>query len=335
MLEWYGRFDVLVTHDPLPRAQVDALHRHGTKLALYEWSVAFYASHATPWQRTLAPAALLNRTPLRGHLGATDADAFYYDPATREHERERAPALVRRLRTLGYDGVFLDTTTVASVHPEALAEYERRHAGSPYDEVFARFLAKLRAELGKDGVIVTNQGFRAAAQYLPYADWEVTESLITYPHDGGLVLRPWLEENDRWNSTAFLMPELLGPVQREYPKVRFAHLNYLDALDPRRVEEIVAIARYFGAEAFVTLPSLAADARSDIYFADLGAARPRREGYRFFARGLVVVNRGSGVLRIPNPGGAAYEDVVTGERFRGRTLLIPRGRALVLRKVAR
>src|SRR5688572_728114 len=85
-LDWYGRFEVLVTHDPLPREQVDALHRRGTKLVLYEWAVAYYSSLATPWHRALPSSALLNRQPLRGHLGAADADAFYFDPPTREHQ---------------------------------------------------------------------------------------------------------------------------------------------------------------------------------------------------------------------------------------------------------
>lgn len=30
-LAWYSRFDVLVTHDPIPREQVDQLHAAGTK----------------------------------------------------------------------------------------------------------------------------------------------------------------------------------------------------------------------------------------------------------------------------------------------------------------
>jgi hypothetical protein len=113
-LEWLSRFDVLVTHDPLPKPQVDALHKRGTRLALYEWSVAFYASKATPWQKALAQSARLNRNPLRGHVGAEDADAFYYDPASRAHERDRAVAIARRLKTIGYDGVFFDTTSIAA-----------------------------------------------------------------------------------------------------------------------------------------------------------------------------------------------------------------------------
>src|SRR5689334_1199094 len=72
-LEWCGRFDILVTHDPLPAAQVAALHQRGTRLALYEWAVAFYASLAKPgsWQASLLERhhGLLNDHPLRGGLG--------------------------------------------------------------------------------------------------------------------------------------------------------------------------------------------------------------------------------------------------------------------------
>lgn len=326
-LEWYGDFDVLVTHDPLPPEQVDALHRRGTKLALYEWSVAFYESKQMPWQKRVNRAALLNLDPLRGHLGSPEAGAFYYDPATPEHERDRATMLVRRLRTMHYDGVFLDTTTEQSVHPEALAEFARRHPGVSYDEAFARFLKNLRKELGPKGIIVTNQGYRAAAHYLPYADWEVTESLITWPRDGKLEMRPWYDPEDPWNSTEFLMRRLIEPEQKAYPGVRFAHVNYLDTLDPVRVAEVVAIAKLFDAEAFVTLPSLVADAHSGVYFVDLGAPRSRGNGYRMYANGIVA--RGPARIRV----NARYQDVVTGRTYRGRTIAIPAGKAVILRKV--
>jgi hypothetical protein len=69
-LAWCGRFDLVVTHDPLPPAQVRALHRQGTRLVLYEWAVAFYASLAKPdsWEASLLAArrGLLNERPLRG-----------------------------------------------------------------------------------------------------------------------------------------------------------------------------------------------------------------------------------------------------------------------------
>src|SRR3954452_10036101 len=54
---FFSRFDVLVTHDPLPRAQVDALHAHGTKLLVYEWSVAFYGARDGVAARAAGAAA--------------------------------------------------------------------------------------------------------------------------------------------------------------------------------------------------------------------------------------------------------------------------------------
>ncbi|MBV8518616.1 MAG: hypothetical protein JO197_14555 [Acidobacteria bacterium] len=327
-LAWYSRFDVLVTHDPLPRVQVDALHRAGTKLALYEWSVAYYASLATPWHHTLPPSALLNRAPLRGHAGAEDADAFYFDPASPEHERGRAEQLAKRLRAIGYDGVFLDTTTAENVHPRALAEYRLRHPDVDYDVAFARFLHALR---GSVGVIVTNQGYRDAANFLPYADWDVSESLITYPRNGRFVLRPWNDPGDRWNSTSYLMRHLIAPAQRAYPRVRFAHINYVD--DPRLAAELIAVSRLFGAGAVVAPPDLATPLESDLLFLDLGRAKPRIDtpggAYRFFERGFIGINRGAKPLRVENE--KTYVDAVTGARVRG-TIVIPPNSATILRR---
>lgn len=295
-LEWYSRFEVLVTHDPLPRAQVDALHRRGTKLVLYEWAVAYYGSLATPWHRTVP---LLNRTPLRGHLGAKDADAYYYDPASREHRRGRAEFLARRIRAIGYDGVFFDTTTSASVHPDALAEYQRKHPDTPYDEAFAGFLQNLRKKVS---VIVTNQGYRAAKHVLPYVDWDVSESLITYPRNGTFVLRPWNAPGDEWNSIAFLMKNLIAPVQQSHPHVRFAHINYIESADRARVEEIVAIARLFDADAIVARPDVAATIESDLLLLDLGAPHRRVDratgSYRFYEHGFIGYNSSSKPMHV-------------------------------------
>jgi hypothetical protein len=297
-LEWYARFEVLVTHDPLPRPQVDALRRRGTKLVLYEWAVAFYSTLGTTWHRTLPPAALLNRRPLRGHLGAGDADAFYYDPATREHQRGRADLIARRLRAFGYDGVFLDTTTAESVHPEALAEYRRRHPDVDYDEAYGGFLKNLRAA---GLIIVTNQGYRRADHVLPYVDWDVSESLITHPKGGAFVLRPWNDPENQWNSTAYLFRKLITPAQRKYPRVRFAHINYVHEADPKRIEEIIAIARLYDHDAYVARTDLAKPIETDLYFLDLGRPQPRvetsRGAYRTFERGFVAFNASSKPMR--------------------------------------
>lgn len=313
-LEWFSNFEILVTHDPLPRPQVDALHRRGTKLVLYEWAVAFYATLAGPWNRT---APILNRAPLRGHLGALDADAYYYDPATREHQQGRASMLARRVRTLGYDGLFLDTTTAASVHPDALAEYRRRHPDVDYDEAFGAFLANLRKSVP---LIVTNQGYRSANHVLPFVDWDVSESLITRPRDGKFVLRPWNDPNDAWNSIAYLMEHLIAPVRRRFPRVRFAHINYLDAADATRIAEIVAITHLFDAEPVVAHPTLTTMMRSELLLLDLGAGSARVDrgngAYRFFERGFVAYNAGRTSMRV---------------RGRGRTFVVPPASAVIER----
>lgn len=327
-LDWYANFEVLVTHDPLPRPQVDALHRRGTKLVLYEWAVAYYESLKTPWHLRVPASAILNARPLRGHLGAADADAYYYDPATREHTRDRAAVLARRLRALGYDGLFLDTTTSASVHPEALEEYRRRHPERSYDEAFAGFLENLRHEL-RGGLIVTNQGYRAAKHVLPYADWDVSESLITFPRDGRFVLRPWNDRGDAWNSTAFLMRNLIGPVRRQFPRVRYAHINYVDGPDPQRIAEIVAISLLFDAHPVVAVRDVATTIESELLVADLGEPRRSAATHRWFTRGFVAYNPAAKPLRVPND--VAYVDVVTGARVKG-TIVVPPKSARILRR---
>lgn len=294
-VEWYSRFDVLVTHDPLPAGQVEALHRAGTRLVLYEWAVAWYASLATPWHGQLPANAALNAKPLRGHLGAKDADAFYYDPATQEHSHDRAVVLARRLRELRYDGVFLDTTTSASVHPEALAEYDHRHPDLPYDTAFARFLETLRAQL-RGGLIVTNQGYRRAADVLPYADWDVSESLITHPRDGKFVLRPWNDTRDPWNSIAFLMRNLIETARKKFPHVRFAHINYVD--DESLVDEIVAISWLFDAHPVVARPNVAATVQDELLVYAFGKSVSRRKYRRVFEHGSVAYDPSSQRARI-------------------------------------
>ena len=286
-LDWFSRFDVVVTHDPLPREQVDVLHERGSRLALYEWTVAFYETLVQPgsWQERLLrnrDSALLNRRGLRGHAGATDADAFYYDPAHPDYAAARARAIAERLRAAGYDGVFFDTTTQESVHAEALAEYTRRHPDKPYDAAMARFLSALRREVR---VIVTNQGYRAAEHYLPYADYDVTESLLT---------RPWHDASNRWNSVDFLVPELIGKAAARYRNVRFVHLNYIESADAQAIETIVARARLFDHDAFVAVPDVTQTAFTDLYFIDLGKPNGdiRHDGLtatRDFERGRVVV----------------------------------------------
>ena len=95
-MDWYRRFDVLVTHDCLPPEQVRELHRNGTKLFFYEWSVAFYGTKANSWEKALITAnspALLNSKGLRGNAGSDLYDAFYFDPADIPVRTEPVPDL--------------------------------------------------------------------------------------------------------------------------------------------------------------------------------------------------------------------------------------------------
>ncbi len=298
-LAWYSQFDILVTHDPLPPAQVDALHRAGTRLVLYEWAVAWYASLATPWHGRLPANVALNKTPLRGHLGATEADAFYYDPAAREHQRDRAEVLALRLHALRYDGIFLDATTSESVHPDALAEYRRRHPDVAYDVVFSRFLESLRLEL-REKLIITNQGYRHADDVLPFVDWDVSESLITHPRNGKFVLRPWNDAKDPWNSIAFLMRNLIEPARKKFPRVRFAHINYVE--DEALVDEIVAIARLFDATPVVAKRDVAATLQNEWLVYDFGALVSRRATRAEFEHGSVAYDPSRKTARITRRG---------------------------------
>jgi len=288
-LAWCGRFDLLVTHDPLPPSQVAALRQRGTRLVLYEWAVAFYSSLAKPgtWQASLLSRrrGLLNDRPLRGGLGAAGADAFYYDPATREHAEERPAEIAARLRAIGYDGVFLDTTTAESVHAEALATFKERHA-ERYDAAFARFLRKLRREL-RNGVIITNQGYRAADDVLPYVDIDVSESLITLHGK----FRPWNDPGDPWNSIDYLMRHLIAPARKRYPRIRFMHLNYVTTAED--AGRVIDIARLYDTDAFAALPSITPILIDD-YFHDFGKPltpihRGNGTAWRRFEHGTVKI----------------------------------------------
>lgn len=334
-IDWYGRFDLLVTHDPLPPAQVSELHRRGTRLVLYEWSIAFYGNRVADgsWERSLLRSSskvLLNERPLRGGVGAADADAWYFDPAEEEHTEVRSKQIVRRLEKIRYDGIFLDTTRFESVHPIARLEYSRRHPGLDYDAAYARFLRSLRQKLGSR-IIFTNQGFRNAEFYLPYADWDLTESFVTYPKKGRFVERRWHDPNDSWNSISHIFQELILPAAARYPRVKFAHLNYLSSRDRNVISLVVAASRLFGGEGY-TVGNSIEEERDPIYFIDLGEAvsplttiADRSASYKVFENGIVAVVTSSSGARMRNPliAGSSFCDPASGTSY-------PAGKPIVL-----
>ena len=330
-LQWYSQFDLLVTHDPLPRDQVDQLHTAGTRVLFYEWAVAFYESRATDWQRSLLSTRnedLLNQAPLTGASGSSTSGAWYFDPASPHHEFDRATEIVGRIEANGYDGVFFDTTTVENVHPEARKEYERRHPQTPYDLAFSRFLIQLRQKLPK-GIIFTNQGYRSAEYYLPYADWDLTESLVTWPRNGSYQMRPWNDPADPWNSIHFLMRNGIAPAAARYPNVRFGHLNYISQPSPETIRLAVAVARLSGGEGYVAAPSTSEEI-DPVYFQNLGrpisALVDRPDGmstYRFFEHGLIAVTAAAEKIVIDNPGEKGLRNRFTGETICGDVITIP------------
>jgi hypothetical protein len=329
-LEWYSRFEMLVTHDPLPAEQVERLHAGGTRLLLYEWSVAFYESRATEWQRSLIEMRardLLNEKPLTGFAGSPEAGAWYFDPASPEHELGRAEDLARRLQDANYDGVFFDTTTILNVHPEARAEYEKRHPETPYDAAFSRFLRQLRRTLPR-AILFTNQGYRGAEHYLPYVDWDLTESLITRPVNGSFAPRQWNDPADPWNSIDFVMETMIEPLGERYPHLRFGHLNYVSGSDREAIRLVVAAAQLFGGEAYAASSSPAREI-DPIYFRDRGTPMSDRidlaggnAAYRLFDRGLIAVTAASEPVTIPLPKKGA-RDHFTGQLFCGERLTLP------------
>jgi hypothetical protein len=328
-LTWYSQFDLLVTHDPLPRDQVDQLHAAGTRVLLYEWAVAFYDSRATDWQQSLISnrsVDLLNQAPLTGATGSPTSGAWYYDPGSQQHEVGRATEIARRIEDSGYDGVFFDTTTVENVHPDARKEYERRHPHTPYDLAFSRFLDQLRKKLPK-GIIFTNQGYRSAEYYLPYADWDLTESLITRPRDGAYELRSWNDPADPWNSIDFVMRKMVEPIAARYPHVRFGHLNYVSGPSPETIRLVVAVAQLFGGEGYVAAKATG-DEVDPIYFRNPGkpvsARLDRPDGmgsYRFFEHGMIAVTAGE--MTIHNLARKGLRNRFTGELICGDTITIP------------
>lgn len=328
-LAWYSRFDILVTHDPIPRDQVEQLHAAGTKVLFYEWSVAFYESRATDWQRSLlaSGADLLNRTPLTGSAGSETAGAWYFDPASPQHELGRAEDIVRRMQESGYDGVFFDTTTVESVHPAARTVYELRHPFTPYDLAFSRFLSRLRERLPK-AILFTNQGYRNAPYYLPYVDWDLTESLITHPGEGTYDIRAWDDAANPWSSINFVMQRMIEPVAKQYPHVRFGHLNYANRSSAEMTSVVVATAQIFGGEGYVAAPTVREEIDS-IYLRRPGRAISDRiehgsgkAAWRFFENGLVVVSAATHEITIENLARGPLRNHLTGEVFCGDVITI-------------
>lgn len=317
---WYGRFSILVTGGILASSQTAALKARGAKLLGYEWSSAFYpddpVSAAPEWQRAALANRrqwLLNQTPIGGGAAAPGKQAYWYDFGAGELIAARAAHLAELLERSGYDGLFLDTLGFSQLPAEMREEFRRRHPEVDYERQQGKFLRQLRRYLGPGKLLFLNQGYRNADAYLPYADFDLTESYMTYiREDNQTVFRPWRSQTDPWQSISVPIERLVLPAARNYPAVRFVHLNYAAGSRgtiARALRYSFAAACLFGHLAYLVAPDRPEAERDEIYFSELGAPLgdycedpSRSVAWRVFERGVVAINWGPGQAEIPELG---------------------------------
>ncbi len=330
-LEWYTRFEILVTGSILSPQQTAALKR-GPKLVAYEWSSGYYQGDAVSapleWQKKVESQGqrwLLTDRPSTGASAENGRLANWYDFGSDELINQRAAYLADRMVRAGYDGYFFDTVGEQCLPPEVLAAFQRRHPGLNYNQRQGLFLKSLRSLLPAGKVIFLNQGYRHAEHLLPYADLDLSESYFTYVNNGGTAFRPWHDPARPWESVKTPMENLISPALRKFPRVRMVHVNYAsgatrDVMRARRYS--YACARLFGQEAYTIVPGSPAAEEDDLYASALG--RPvgayvedpaQSIAWREFERSVVAVNGSSRPARI-GPLGLALPDPFQGYVFK-------------------
>ncbi|MFN7923777.1 MAG: hypothetical protein U0Q16_26990 [Bryobacteraceae bacterium] len=319
-VEWYTRFEILVTGGILSREQTQALRRNGVKLVAYEWSSGYYAgdpvSAPLEWQRMVDRHAAdwaITAKPVSGGAAENGKPAQWYDFASDELNEARARHLATRLADSGYDGYFFDTPGFEQLPPSAREAFHRKHPGADYNQRQGRFFAAVRKAIGAPRILFLNQGFRQAEHFLPHADLDLSESYCTYldpQHRTGF--RPWHDAAKPWESVRTPIRELIEPALARFPRVRMVHANYSGgepALAGRAHRYGWACARLFGHDAYLIAPGQAEAERDAIYFTDpgkpLSAAKEEPGGsvaWRRFQNGVVAVNGGAASARIAELG---------------------------------
>jgi hypothetical protein len=316
-VDWYTRFTLLVTGGFLSREESRKLMDRGPKLVAYEWSSAFYPADAVSANLTWQTEALkhmskwlLNTQPVGGGAATPDREAWWYDFADPELRVARAAHLATRLSVSGYSGLFLDTLGFEHVPPDLRAVFSARHPGADYNREQAAFLGALRTALGPDRILFLNQGYRQYKFFLPYADFDLTESYFVGASAGKPYFRPWHDPSDPWNSILTPMEQLVRPASQHFPGIRFVHLGYAagsDATTRRAIEYNYAAAKLWDHSAYLVAENPATE-HDEVYFADLG--RPLSATYshdpdqhvawRQFDGGIVALNAGPGKASILN-----------------------------------
>jgi hypothetical protein len=311
-LAWYSRFDVLVLGGILEPQQIRRLRSAGARrLLAYEWSSAFYAGDAVSapldWQqRVQARRWALTTEPVTGGAAEGGRGAIWYDYANPDLRRERAQYLAARLLAAGYDGIFLDTLGFEQLPPPVRQAHAARHPGVDYNLGQSRFLQQLRRLLAGRALFL-NQGYRQPDLFLPYADFDLTESYFTaLDNNGGTLFRPWHDAAKPWESVKTPIEQLILPASRRFPNVRFVHLNYA-AGSPELVRQAAfysfACAKLFNHDAYLMAPGAAPLEEATCYFLPLG--RPLEPTYqeasgrvsRRFEGGTVEIEGARGIIR--------------------------------------
>jgi hypothetical protein len=189
-IQWFSNFETYVSGDVLPKNQVEAFQKAGTKLVMYEWATGFYLDNAptqNPDERWEAdiwhrhPEWLLNRdNPGPDHQSHDILHAYYYDMGYPDLRAYRAKRIVAKLRESGYSGVFYDCTGFQSVwetptHPLRTL-FQQRHPGMNYNEVCVDFY---RQVMDSGAFNFLNQCSRFAEYAYPNSAYDLTESLMT------------------------------------------------------------------------------------------------------------------------------------------------------------
>lgn len=317
-VDWYTRFDMLVTGAVLPPSQATALQRNRTRLIAYEWSSGFYpgdsVSAAAVWQSAVRRNArewLLSPDPVGGAAAAAGRTALWYDFGDPSLIAARAAYLADLIRSSEYDGVFFDTPGFEQIPPEMQRAFKLRHPGADYNRRQGEFFGAVKRRLGAGQVVFLNQGYRHADAMLPHADLDLTESYFAAVHGNTTLFRKWHDPDRPWDSIRTPMEQLVAPAARKFPKVRFVHVNYAAGgatLARRAARYSWAAARLFGHEAYLIAPGAYADERDEIYFTETG--RPRAAKYseaggvvwREYEKGVVALNSGPGPGKIPGLG---------------------------------
>lgn len=318
-MEWLSRFDIVVPGFFLPEEQIDQLHKAGSKLVHYVWLPAFNPDTSEAKKRnwgsilTEHPDWVLNAdNPLFGYAGPENAPAFYFDYASHGLRQWIVREIIEMTNDHNYDGIFFDTTSFQSVHPEAQEVFKERHPGDSYDRYVARVFALLK-ESAPSLILFPNQGFRSHPYYLPYADYDLTESYMTTTawvdevpaniKDQGLIpiketyYARWHDPDNQGQSISHYCKSLItDPISEFGYPVKTYHLNYAHPryvstgemtedsktifrpeLDRYAIHYSMACALLLGHTSYCEIEQNSGIPEDDIYFVNLG--EPQDENY--------------------------------------------------------